>query len=53
MDYFQNKCGMYCPPMRDMTKKFATEVLCGRKFLLRASEVKYVANAPNFKEFSV
>ena len=53
MDYFQNKCGMYCPPLRDMNKKFAADVLSGKKLLLKQSEVKRVANAPNFKEFSV
>jgi len=36
-----------------MNKKFATDVLSGKKFLLRQSEVKRVSNAPNFKEFSV
>jgi len=53
MDYFENKCGMYCPPQRDMNKKFATDVLCGKKLLLSQSEVKRVSHAPNFKEFSV
>ena len=53
MDYFENKCGMYCPPLRDMNKKFASDILSGKKFLLKQCEVKRVSNAPNFKEFSV
>lgn len=53
MDYFENKCGMYCPPLRDMNKKFAADVLSGKKFLLKQSKVKRVTHAPNFKEFSV
>ena len=32
---------------------FAADVLCGKKFLLKQSEVKRISNAPNFKEFSV
>ena len=44
---------MYCPPLRDMNKKFATDVICGNKFLLKQSQVKRISNAPNFKEFSV
>ena len=53
MDYFQNDCGMYCPPKRDMTKKFATDVLCGKKFLLEQSVVKRVIDPPRYKEFNV
>lgn len=53
MDYFQNDCAMYCPPMRDMTKKFATDVLCGKKFLLEQSVVKRVIDPPRYKEFNV
>jgi len=34
MDYFENECGMYCPSLRDMTKKFTTDILNGKKFLL-------------------
>ena len=44
---------MYCPPLRDMNKKFTADILCGKKFLLKQSQVKRIANAPNFKEFSV
>ncbi len=44
---------MYTPPLRDMNKKFATDVLSGKKLLLKQAEVKYVSNPPNFKEFSV
>ena len=44
---------MYTPPLRDMNKKFATDVFSGKKLLLKQSAVKYVSNAPNFKEFSV
>ena len=43
---------MYCPALRDMNKKFAADVLSGKKLLLKYSEVKRVSNAPNFKEFS-
>ena len=44
---------MYCPPLRDMNKKFVADVICGKKFLLKQSRVKRIANPPNFKEFSV
>ena len=44
---------MYCPPLRDMSKKFATEILAGRKFLIEQSNIKRVVNPPHFKEFSV
>jgi len=36
-----------------MSKKFATDILEGKKFLLKQSEIKRVKNPPNFKEFSV
>ena len=35
MDFYQNKCDMYCPPLRDMNKKFCADVFSGKKFLLR------------------
>ena len=36
-----------------MTKKFAADILGGKKFLLFLKDVKYVRNPPRFKEFSV
>lgn len=36
-----------------MSKKFATDVLEGKKFLLKSKDVKRVKNPPNYKEFAV
>ena len=36
--------------MRDMTTKFAKNVLCGKKKLLEFSQVLWVKDAPRFKE---
>ena len=46
MDFFQNHLELYCPPLREMTAKFAKQVLCGDKLLLEQSEVKRVVSVP-------
>ena len=37
MDFFQNHLGLYCPPEREFTAKFAKDVLSGDKCLLEQS----------------
>ncbi len=51
-DFFIHKCLRYCPNMRDMTTTFAKDVLCGKKKLLKLSEVLWVKDAPRYKEIS-
>ena len=40
---------MYCPPFRDMSKKFSTDVLSGKKKLLPMKSIIRVMNPPKFK----
>ena len=40
---------MYCPPLRDMSKRFATDVLSGEKKLLKMKAINRVMNPPKFK----
>ncbi len=52
MDLFNNHCQQYTPPFRYMTSAFGRDVLCGKKKLLKKSEVKWVEHLPNWSEFS-
>lgn len=41
--------GLYCPPAREFTSKFAKDVLSGEKLLLEQSKVKRVVSIPQIK----
>ena len=45
-DFLTNKCNLYCPPLRDMNKKFMADILAEKKFLLPQSQLIRVENAP-------
>ena len=52
IDFFGNHMQRYTPPERYMTAIFGKDVLSGRKKLLKKSEIRWVQNLPNWKEFS-
>ena len=47
-----NTGGYFVPSMRDLTCKFCRDVLAGKKKLLKAVNVKWVEQVPNWKEFT-
>ena len=46
MDFLVNKCQLYAPPAREMTKKFCRDILNGKKKLLKQEKVIRVEEIP-------
>lgn len=51
--FLTDRCQMYCPPKRDMSKFFVKQVLCGKKALLNKRDVLWVEEVSRYKEISV
>ena len=50
--FLQNKMKLYCPPLREMNKKFMTDILAEKKFLIPQKQVLRIYKIPVFKEFN-
>jgi hypothetical protein len=45
-DFLTNEMQMYCPPQKEMTTKFISEIIAEEKFLLPLAKVQRVYNVP-------
>jgi hypothetical protein len=45
-DFFTNEMQLYCPPQKEMTTKFISEIMAEKKFLLPLCKVQRVYNVP-------